>query len=104
FARLRALSQPLGNVLQGTGARTLDVVDVGGGLGRLTPTDAAMLERTRQTIDQSVPIIERRINELGLVEPTVQREGTDRILVQVPGLGDPQRLLELLRQTAKLEF
>jgi preprotein translocase subunit SecD len=104
FAKLRGLSQPLGGVLQGNGARTLDVVDAGGGLVRLTPTDAAMLERTRATIDQSVPIIERRINELGLVEPTVQRQGTDRILVEVPGLGDPSRLLKLLGQTAKLEF
>ena len=104
FGKLRDLSQPLGGVLQGNGLRTLEVVDGGGGLVRLTPTDAAMIERTRQTIDQSVPIIEKRINELGLVEPTVQRQGTDRILVQVPGLGDPRRLLELLGRTAKLEF
>jgi preprotein translocase subunit SecD len=104
FAKLRDLSQPLGGVLQGNGMRTLEVVDAGGGLVRITPSDAAMVERTRQTIDQSVPIIEKRINELGLVEPTVQRQGTDRILVQVPGLGDPRRLLELLGRTAKLEF
>jgi preprotein translocase subunit SecD len=104
FAKLRSLSQPLGGVLQGNGMRTLDVADAGGGLVRITPTDAAMLERTRQTIDQSVPIIEKRINELGLVEPTVQRQGTDRILVQVPGLGDPRRLIDILGQTAKLEF
>ncbi|HWN49567.1 MAG TPA: protein translocase subunit SecD, partial [Xanthobacteraceae bacterium] len=104
FAKLRDLSQPLGGVLQGNGMRTLEVVDAGGGLVRITPSDAAMIERTRQTIDQSVPIIEKRINELGLVEPTVQRQGTDRILVQVPGLGDPRRLLELLGRTAKLEF
>src|SRR5262252_1501712 len=104
FAKLRGLSQPLGGVLQGNGVRTLDVVDSGGGLVRITPTEAAMLERTRQTIDQSVPIIEKRVNELGLVEPTVQRQGTDRILVQVPGLGDPRRLLEILGRTAKLEF
>jgi SecD/SecF fusion protein len=104
FAKLRALSQPVGSVLQGGGARSLEVVDAGGGLVRLTPTEAAMTERTRQTIEQSVPIIERRINELGLVEPTVQRQGTDRILVQVPGLGDPQKLLEILGKTAKLEF
>ena len=104
FTKLRDLSQPLGGVLQGNGQRTLEVVDAGGGLVRVTPSDAAMIERTRQTIDQSVPIIEKRINELGLVEPTVQRQGTDRILVQVPGLGDPRRLLELLGRTAKLEF
>src|ERR1700719_301595 len=104
FAKLRDLSQPLGGVLQGNGMRTLEVVDAGGGLVRNTPSDGAMVERTRQTIDQSVPIIEKRINELGLVEPTVQRQGTDRILVQVPGLGDPRRPLELLGRTAKLEF
>jgi preprotein translocase subunit SecD len=104
YTKLRGISQPLGGVLQGNGMRTLDVVDAGGGLVRLTPTDAAMLERTRQTIDQSVPIIEKRINELGLVEPTVQRQGTDRILVEVPGLGDPRRLIDILGQTAKLEF
>src|SRR3984893_4039904 len=104
YAKLRDLSQPLGGVLQGNGMRSLEVVDAGGGLVRLTPTDASMIERTRQTIDQSIPIIEKRINELGLVEPTIQRQGTDRILVQVPGLGDPRRLLDLLGRTAKLEF
>jgi preprotein translocase subunit SecD len=104
FNKLRELSQPLGGVLQGNGVRTLDIADAGGGLIRLTPTDAANIERARQTVDQSIPIIEKRINELGLVEPTVQREGTDRILVEVPGLGDPRRLLEILGRTAKLEF
>src|SRR6202049_3342805 len=104
LAKLRDLSQPLGGVLQGNGQRTLEVADAGGGLIRLTPTDAANIERARQTIDQSIPIIEKRINELGLVEPTIQRQGTDRILVQVPGLGDPRRLLEILGKTAKLEF
>ena len=104
LAKLRDLSQPLGGVLQGNGQRTLEVTDAGGGLIRLTPTEAAANERVRQTIEQSIPIIERRINELGLVEPTIQRQGADRILVQVPGLGDPSRLIDLLGQTAKLEF
>jgi preprotein translocase subunit SecD len=104
LAKLRALSQPLGGVLQGNGVRTLEVVDAGGGLVRLTPTEAAMNDRIRQTIEQSIPNVEKRINGLGLVEPTVQRQGTDRILVQVPGLGDPRQLLDLLGKTAKLEF
>lgn len=88
FAELRELSQPF------NGVRSVDVVDAGGGLVRLIPTDAAMRERTQQIIDQSVPMIERRINELGLVRPTVERQGTDRILVQMPGLSDPRRLIE----------
>src|SRR5262245_45166698 len=88
LAKLRELSQPF------NGVRSVDVVDAGGGLVRLTPTEAAVTERTRQTIDQSVPIIENRIIELGLVESTVQRQGADRILVQVPGLDEPRRLIE----------
>ena len=104
YTKLRELSQPLGGVLQGNGVRTLEVADAGGGLIRLTPTDAANIERARQTVDQSIPIIEKRVNELGLVEPTIQREGIDRILVEVPGLGDPRRLLEILGRTARLEF
>jgi len=67
-------------------------------------TEPAIVERVRQAVDQAVQIIERRINELGLVEPLIQRQGTDRILVQVPGLGDPKRLIELVGKTAKLDF
>ena len=58
----------------------------------------------RQSVDQSIQIVERRVNELGTVEPLIQREGADRILVQVPGLQDPTRLKELLGKTAKLDF
>jgi preprotein translocase subunit SecD len=74
------------------------------GLIALTPTEPAITERIRQTVDQSIEIIQRRVNELGLVEPSIQREGADRILVQVPGLQDPTRLKEILGKTAKLDF
>jgi preprotein translocase subunit SecD len=65
---------------------------------------AAITERIRQAVEQSIQIIERRVNELGTVEPLIQREGVDRILVQVPGLQDPTRLKELLGKTAKMDF
>src|SRR5215471_9509880 len=105
LGKLRDLSQPVTNSLVGvTGQRTLDVTEQGGGLVRLAPTEAATNERIRQTIEQSIPIIEKRVNGLGLVEPTIQRQGIDRVLVQVPGLGDPQQLLDILRTAAKLEF
>ena len=58
----------------------------------------------RQTIEQSIQIVEKRVNELGTVEPMIQRQGIDRILVQVPGLQDPTRLKKLLGKTAKMEF
>jgi preprotein translocase subunit SecD len=63
-----------------------------------------MTERIRQSVEQSIQIIERRVNELGTVEPSIARQGIDRVLVQVPGLQDPSRLKELLGKTAKLTF
>ena len=104
YSKLRELSVPLGGLLGGTGQRSLNVTDAGNGLVRLTVTEAAMTERIRQVVEQTIPIIEKRVNELGLVEPTVQRQGIDRVLVQVPGLGDPEALLRILGKTAKLEF
>ena len=89
--KLRELSQPLGGLLGSSGQRSLEVLDAGGGLIRLTVPQAAITERIRKTIEQSIQIVERRINELGTVEPLIQRQGTDRILVQVPGLQDPTR-------------
>ena len=56
------------------------------GVIRLTVTQPAITERVRQVVEQSIQIVERRINELGTVEPLIQRQGVDRILVQVPGV------------------
>jgi preprotein translocase subunit SecD len=104
LAKLRELSQPLGGLLGSSGQRSVEVSDAGGGLIRITVPQAAITERIRQTIEQSIQIVERRVNQLGTVEPVIQRQGTDRILVQVPGLQDPSRLKELLGKTAKMEF
>jgi preprotein translocase subunit SecD len=103
LAKLRELSQPLSGFAGSTGQRTINVTDSGSTI-TLGPTEPAVTERVRQAVDQSIQIVERRVNELGLVEPTIQREGTDRILVQVPGLQDPSRLKEILGKTAKLDF
>jgi preprotein translocase subunit SecD len=104
LTKLRELSQPLGGLLGSSGARSLEVSDAGGGLFRLTVPQAAVTERIRQTIEQSIQIVERRVNQLGTVEPIIQRQGTDRILVQVPGLQDPTELKRILGKTAKMEF
>ena len=104
LTKLRELSQPLGGLLGSNGQRSLDVTDAGEGLIRLTVPEAAITERIRQTIEQSIQIVEKRVNELGTVEPTIQRQGNNRILVQVPGLQDPTRLKEILGKTAKMEF
>jgi len=104
LAKLRELSQPLGGVLGSSGQRSVEVSDAGGGLIRLTVPPAAITERVRQSVEQSIQIVERRINELGTVEPLIQPQGGDRSPVQVTGLQDPTRLKELLGKTAKLDF
>ena len=103
--KLRELSQPLGGLLgASSGQRSLDISTEAGSLVRLTLTEPAITERIRQSVEQSIQISERRVNELGTVEPLIQRQGIERILVQVPGLQDPTRLKELLGKTAKLDF
>jgi preprotein translocase subunit SecD len=104
LTKLRDLSQPLGGLLGSSGQRSLEISDAGGGLIRLTVPQTAITDRIRQTIEQSIQIVERRVNELGTVEPLIQRQGTDRILVQVPGLQDPTQLKNILGKTAKMEF
>src|SRR5205085_594921 len=104
LGKLRELSQPLGGLLGSSGQRSLEVSDAGGGVIRLVVPQAAITDRVRQTIEQSIQIVERRVNELGTVEPLIQRQGVDRILVQVPGLQDPTELKIILGKTAKMEF
>ncbi|MGB7404826.1 MAG: protein translocase subunit SecD [Pacificimonas sp.] len=69
-----------------------------------TPTDGGKVDAVNSAMVQAVEVIRRRIDELGTREPTIIRQGEDRIVVQVPGLDDPQALKDLLGQTAKLEF
>jgi protein-export membrane protein SecD len=100
LAKLRELSQPLG----ATGQSSLEIADAGGGLIVITVPQAAMTARIDQTVEQSMEIVERRVNQLGAAAPVIQRQGTDRIVVQVPGLQDAGHLKQLLGKTAKLEF
>src|SRR5947199_10034923 len=62
LAKLRELSQPLGGLLGSSGQRSLEVSDAGGGVIRLSVPQAAITERIRQTIEQSIQIVERRVN------------------------------------------
>ena len=58
----------------------------------------------KQTMDQSLEIIRRRVDEAGTREPTIQKQGDRRIVIQVPGLGSAEELLQLIGKTAKLTF
>ena len=70
----------------------------------LTPTQQGLDEALNQAMDSAKEVIDRRINALGTREPTIIRQGDDRIVVQVPGLQDPDQVKELVGKTAKLEF
>ncbi|MDG1691301.1 MAG: protein translocase subunit SecD, partial [Alphaproteobacteria bacterium] len=103
---LQGLSQPItANVISGFSQGVdLDVENTQDLTFELKVTEEAIAARNTRTLQQSIEIIRRRVDELGTTEPTIQRQGETRILVQVPGLDDPQRLKALLGQTAKLNF
>ncbi|WP_404978554.1 SecDF P1 head subdomain-containing protein, partial [Bartonella sp. MR168JLCBS] len=71
---------------------------------RIMLTEAGMKERISNAIEQSLEIIRRRIDQVGVTEPAIQKVGTARIMVQLPGLQDPKQLRDLLGTTAKMTF
>jgi preprotein translocase subunit SecD len=64
----------------------------------------ALNARTADAVSRSIEIIRRRIDQAGVKEPTIEREGNDRIVVELPGVADPQRLKQLIGKTARLTF
>lgn len=80
------------------------VLEEDNGVYKLSLTEQGIEQRVSSAVQQSIEVVRRRIDELGTTEPTIQRQGADRILVQVPGFGEPERLKALLQQTAKLSF
>ena len=70
----------------------------------LNLNENSLREKYRSAVSQSIEIIRRKIDGLGVTEPSIQRQGNNRILLEVPGMDDPQRLKDLLGQTAKLNF
>ena len=79
-------------------------VEENNGVTRLYYSEAKMKQLQVKLLDQSIEIVNRRVNEAGTKEPIIQRQGTDRIVVQVPGLSDPSQLKHLLGKTAKMTF
>jgi len=67
-------------------------------------TEAQIKARQDFAIEQNITTLRNRVNELGVAEPLVQRQGTDRIVVQLPGVQDPTRLNEIITATATIEF
>ncbi|HEY1930432.1 MAG TPA: protein translocase subunit SecD [Acetobacteraceae bacterium] len=70
----------------------------------LTLSEVALTARAESAVQQSIEIVRRRIDETGVVDPQITRQGTDRIVVQLPGISDPNRIKELLGKTAHMTF
>ena len=87
-----------------TGQRTFNVAVVDGSRMVLTPTQAGIDEALDNAMKTAREVVYNRVDPEGTKEVTVIRQGKDRILVQVPGLKDPEGLIALLGKTARLEF
>jgi preprotein translocase subunit SecD len=90
------------NLLRAIDSDTETVVE--GKTVRITFLPRARSDLRNSALQQSLEIIRRRIDETGVREPTIQRQGDDRILLQVPGVEDPERLKALIGKTAKMTF
>ncbi len=102
LARARELTQPIAT-LTGVGARDFDVRSEGNEI-IVALSEAEQLATDNRTMEQSLEIVRRRVDETGTREPTIQRQGSERILIQVPGIGSAEELLEIIGTTAKLTF
>ncbi|RED17553.1 protein translocase subunit SecD [Parasphingopyxis lamellibrachiae] len=98
--RVRALTQPVGF----TGQRDFSVENEDSLQIVVTPTEAGNAEAIDIAVNTATEVVRTRIDELGTREPTIIRQGTERIVVQVPGLDSPESLMALLGRTASLEF
>ncbi len=99
---VRSLAQPV-VTLAGVGQKDLEV-SAKGDVITIQLSDAEKQALDERTLQQSLEIIRRRVDEVGTREPTIQRQGADRILIQVPGLGSAQELKHLLGKPGMLEF
>jgi preprotein translocase subunit SecD len=87
-----------------TGQRDWDVRVVDSNRIVMTPTEAGKNDAVAKAMEVATEVVRKRIDELGTREPTIVRQGATRIVVQVPGLQNPEALKNLLGKTAKLEF
>ena len=102
--RVNRLTQGVASGGQLSAQRDWDVSFVDTTRVVMRATNAGRDAAIASAMDSARDIVDRRVNALGTREPTIVREGNDRIVVQVPGLQDPQQLKDLLGQTARLEF
>lgn len=100
---IRGLAQPTFDQFSGLPSNDIEV-SIENGVIVVQLSEAERLASDEQTVRTAREIIERRVNEAGTREPTIQRQGSDRILIQVPGIGSAAELKRLIGTTAQLTF
>jgi preprotein translocase subunit SecD len=98
----RAAIAPLG--VNANNLNDFDFADLGQGQLTATLSLPGLKERATQAVVQSIEIVRRRIDETGVVDPLISRQGDSRIIVQLPGIEDPNRIKQLLGKTARMTF
>ncbi|MBE0452202.1 protein translocase subunit SecD [Roseovarius autotrophicus] len=101
-ALVRGLARPV-TTITGVGASDIDVTTVGADI-IVRLSEAEQRATDDRTVRQSLEIIRRRVDEVGTREPTIMRQGAERILIQVPGIGSAAELKALIGTTAQLTF
>ncbi len=100
---LTGMAAPTGSLL-GIGTKEYDIKETQPGDFTVALADVYQKQLRSEILSQSVEVVRKRIDELGTREPSIQQQGEDRILVQVPGLNDPTHLIGILSTTAKMTF
>ncbi|KAA5611766.1 protein translocase subunit SecD [Rhodovastum atsumiense] len=100
-----ALRELITTASQSLGSRPdLELTTQADGSLALTLSPVALRERATAAVQQSIEIVRRRIDQTGVVDPLISRQGENRIIVQLPGVEDPNRIKELLGKTARMTF
>ncbi|WP_105373503.1 protein translocase subunit SecD [Neorhizobium huautlense] len=100
---LQTLANPVG-LGTAVGGSDLAITTPSDNTISIAQTEAGINSHITAAVDQSLEIIRQRVDQVGVAEPTIQRVGSDRVLVQLPGEQDPSRLRQLLGSTAKMSF
>jgi protein-export membrane protein SecD len=104
-ARLGELSTPINSAVLGqTGARSVLIEEPEPGVFRLSLTEEEIRDQISRIMSQSIEVVRRRIDPDGVKEPNIQRQGADRILIQMPGERNPEEIKSRVNVEAKLEF
>lgn len=99
-----AALRPLISTEGPTAAPDLTIASTPDGQVLLSLSEVALRARAQGAVQQSIEIVRRRIDETGVVDPQITQQGEDRIVVQLPGIGDPERIKALLGKTAHMTF